>query len=102
MGPYTCCECGKNTHKGPMDTTLIPRQCLVKNGYRGHRLCEKCWFGTFAKEGVSHKCPGCEKGLPLNDYSFGSVESIDLTESPKRSRKRKRSLKRGSRKHRSP
>jgi len=92
---FTCCECGENTN-----ATLIPRQCLAKHGYRGHRLCEDCWFGKFAKEGVTHKCPGCEKHLPLNNYSFGQAETVDLTDSPKPSRKRKRKNS-GSRKSRS-
>lgn len=91
-GPFNCCVCGQNTHKGPSDTTLIPRRCLARNGYRGHRLCDECWFGEFAREGVTHDCPGCKKHLPLNPYSFRS-ETIDLSSPKRKSRKRKRKSK---------
>lgn len=41
--------------------------------------CPSCWWGEFAKEGASHKCPGCVKGLPVaKDVNAGKV--IDLTE----------------------
>ena len=39
---------------------LTPSACLKKWGpEKSHKICEVCWFRDFAKEGVSHKCPGC-------------------------------------------
>ena len=60
-----CCMCGKEIK---ISEGLIPRVCLEKYGSRAHRICKDCWFdgpNAFATEGISHKCPGCEKGLPL-------------------------------------
>jgi len=65
-------------------TTLIPSGCLQKHGKnRAHKICDDCWWNKFAKEGVSHKCPGCEKGLPLNETGQPNIKQtqvIDLTE----------------------
>jgi hypothetical protein len=71
-----CCMCGSKLDK---KTALIPRECLIKYGkIRAHKVCPECWWGEFAKEGASHKCPGCVKGLPLaEDLDAGAV--IDLT-----------------------
>lgn len=45
---------------------LIPAECYRKHMFKGHRLCENCWFEKFAIEnGGSHPCPGCIKNLPL-------------------------------------
>jgi hypothetical protein len=73
-----CCMCGSKLDK--KKTALIPQECLIKYGkIRAHKVCPKCWWGEFAKEGASHKCPGCVKGLPLaKDVNAGKV--IDLTE----------------------
>jgi len=67
-----CCMCGHKDHRNNM---LIPSDCLLKQakknqGERAHRVCQQCWWGTtenpgFVKEDASHKCPGCQKGLPL-------------------------------------
>jgi hypothetical protein len=80
-----CSMCEKHVDKN--SNPLIPQICLEKNSYcKAHRICQKCWWGDkdsigFAKEGISHKCPGCEKGLPLNNYvkqHTGPIEVIDL------------------------
>jgi len=72
-----CCMCGSKFVK---KTALIPQECLMKYGkIRAHKVCPRCWWGEFAKEGASHKCPGCVKGLPVaKDVNAGKV--IDLTE----------------------
>jgi len=72
-----CCMCGSKFVK---KTALIPQECLMKYGkIRAHKVCPRCWWGDFAKEGASHKCPGCVKGLPVaKDVNAGKV--IDLTE----------------------
>ena len=45
---------------------LKPVKCAQTHGFsRCHRICEKCWFKTFAKEGADHGCPGCKKKLKL-------------------------------------
>jgi hypothetical protein len=82
-----CCMCEKNVSKD--SNPLIPQICLEKYGYsKAHRICQQCWWGDkdsigFAKEGISHKCPGCEKGLPLNEYvkkHTGPIEVINLVD----------------------
>ena len=82
---FQCSMCEKSVHKD--SNPLIPQICLEKNSYcKAHRICQKCWWGDkdnigFAKEGISHKCPGCEKGLPLNNYirqHTGPIEVIEL------------------------
>jgi len=72
-----CCMCGSKFVK---KTALIPQECLIKYGkIRAHKVCPSCWWGEFAKEGVSHKCPGCKKGLPVyKDPKAGKV--VDLTD----------------------
>lgn len=76
-GLQECCMCGSKFVK---KTALVPQECLMKYGkIRAHKVCPRCWWGEFAKEGASHKCPGCVKGLPLaKDVNAGTV--IDLTE----------------------
>ena len=72
-----CCMCGSKFVK---KTALVPQECLMKYGKnRAHKVCPRCWWGEFAKEGASHKCPGCVKGLPVaKDVNAGKV--VDLTE----------------------
>jgi hypothetical protein len=75
-----CCMCGKEFNKKEM---LTPAQCLKKHGMRAHKICQKCWWDKekgFAKEGISHKCPGCEKNLPLTKLDSSDQEMVDLTE----------------------
>ena len=77
-----CCMCSKNVNVNDKTNTLIPLECLQKYGNRAHRICKKCWFKPktgFAIEGKSHKCPGCEKGLPLTNVRHKTPELIDLT-----------------------
>ena len=74
-----CCMCGKKVDK---DNSLMPSECKIKYGSRAHRICEECWFKPetgFAIEGRSHKCPGCEKGLPLTHVEQKPIEVVDLT-----------------------
>ena len=72
-----CCMCGKEIRK---EDGLIPSKCLMKNGaIRGHRICQECWWSKFAKEGINHNCPGCEKGLPLNGPPLDKNLIVDLT-----------------------
>jgi hypothetical protein len=63
--------------------TLVPRECLNKNYNAAHRICQDCWWDEkkgFAREDISHKCPGCIKGLPLTYVKKESPVLIDLTE----------------------
>jgi hypothetical protein len=78
-----CCVCGMNTN---INDTLIPLDCLQKQREKGkgpHRLCQHCWWNPdtgFAREGINHKCPCCEKGVPLPTLKIKeSAEVIDLT-----------------------
>ena len=74
-----CCMCGTLVDK---DKSLLPSECKIKHGTRAHRICEECWFDPvtgFALEGRSHKCPGCEKGLPLTHVKQKTPEMVDLT-----------------------
>ena len=73
----TCSMCHKMIVNGK---PFIPSGCLMKHGkVRAHKICDDCWWNKFAKEGVSHKCPGCESGQPLNKPLVSKVEVIDLT-----------------------
>jgi len=73
-----CCVCDK---KITSIHSFIPRECLTKYGKnRAHKICSDCWWGEFASETASHKCPGCVKGIPIkSDPNKGKV--IDLTTS---------------------
>ena len=60
---FECVMCGT-----PEKPFLSPVKCIIKNGLdRSHKICQTCWFRDFAKEGLSHKCPGCENGVPLRE-----------------------------------
>ena len=76
-----CCVCER---KVAIQDTLIPVKCLKINGLKAHRICSECWWAPdtgFATEGLSHKCPGCVKNLPLPIQKSVPIESvIDLTE----------------------
>lgn len=76
----TCCMCERTVNK---TDTLVPSECSIKNGKVAHRICSDCWWDKdrgFAREEVSHKCPGCVKGLPLTKYEKEKPITIDLTE----------------------
>ena len=64
LPPPRCSMCRKFTS---IKNSLVPSKCLKQHGSVAHRVCKKCWFGSFAKEGSSHACPGCTKKLPLTD-----------------------------------
>lgn len=75
----TCSLCHKIVVNGK---SFIPSGCLMKHGkFRAHKICNDCWWDTFAQEGKSHKCPGCESGQSLNKPKpiVSKVEVIDLT-----------------------
>lgn len=75
-----CCMCEKNIK---INNTLVPRECLVKYGKIAHRICQDCWWDPnigFAREDACHKCPGCQKGLPLTEYKKEAPIFVDLTE----------------------
>jgi len=74
-----CCMCERTVNK---NDTFVPQECLIKYGQRAHRICQDCWWDQergFAREGVSHKCPGCVKGLPLTEYKKQEPVFVDLT-----------------------
>lgn len=73
-----CCMCGKKSKK---EKTLVPRICLEKHGLKAHRICQDCWWDEtngFAREGASHRCPGCEKKSAFTKINKESI-IIDLT-----------------------
>ncbi len=62
-----CVVCKRNINKSK---GLIPVNCLRKYGEnKAHRICQPCWWSSFALENVNHKCPGCPKTIkkPLNN-----------------------------------
>jgi hypothetical protein len=64
------------------NTCCIPVKCLMANGARAHRICSHCWWepiSGFAREGASHKCPGCENNFQLT-AAISSRTVIDLTD----------------------
>jgi hypothetical protein len=70
-----CCICRKNIN----GASFIPSACLMKYGkIRAHKICNDCWWNSFAQETANHQCPGCAKGLPLNGPAPPKI--IDLTE----------------------
>ena len=75
----TCCMCEKEVDK---NNTLIPRECLIKNGVTAHRICNDCWWNPesgFAREDADHRCPGCLKNLPLTALEKNEPKFVDLT-----------------------
>ncbi len=75
-----CCMCGKMVD---LKDTFVPGECLVNHAKAAHRICEDCWWDDkkgFALETTSHKCPGCEKGLPLTHVKKEDPILVDLTE----------------------
>jgi hypothetical protein len=78
QGEEICTICCQKTK----DKMLIPNACLIKYGkYRAHKICSDCWWNKFAKEGVSHQCPGCVNNKPLNiNPHQNTINVIDLTE----------------------
>jgi len=75
-----CCMCEKMVS---IKNTFVPIECLMKHGKTSHHICKDCWWDPdtgFALESSSHKCPGCQKGLPLTEYKQEAPIFIDLTE----------------------
>lgn len=75
-----CCMCEKTVNK---NDTLVPSSCSLMHGERAHRICQKCWWDPktgFARENASHKCPGCQKSLPLTTHTKKAPIFVDLTE----------------------
>lgn len=75
-----CCICDKKTK---LSNTFVPNACLRNRGVKAHRICKDCWWDEekgFAKESVSHKCPGCLKNpSPKSKKKSSPHELIDLT-----------------------
>ena len=63
--PTSLVNCAMCNQMFSRNETLVPVQCLKEHGNRAHRICQDCWWNTFAKEDAPHGCPGCIKGLPL-------------------------------------
>jgi hypothetical protein len=75
-----CCMCEKMVNN---DDTFVPVRCLNQYGRSAHRICSKCWWDKkkgFAREDISHECPGCRKGLPLTHVKKEPTIYVDLTE----------------------
>ena len=75
----SCCMCEKNVNKY---NTFVPLECLNKHGKTAHRICCFCWWDQekgFAREDISHECPGCIKGLPLTYVKMEPPIYVDLT-----------------------
>lgn len=71
-----CCICDQKLGD---KKSFIPSGCLMKHGkIRSHKICEKCWWDSFAQEWVNHKCPGCKNEKPLHGSPPPKI--IDLTE----------------------
>jgi hypothetical protein len=71
-----CVMCNKNT---TLESSLVPMSCLKRYGKKAHRICKDCWWDEdygFAREGISHGCPGCKKGLPLNTQLMTEPELV--------------------------
>ena len=83
-GPYNCCMCGTDFESV---LPLSPSACVKKNKEKSHKICQECWWGKFAVEGVSHNCPGCPpepKKRPVIIEPMrksGTPEIIDLVSS---------------------
>ena len=74
-----CSMCERMVNK---DDTLVPSGCLMNHGKAAHRICKDCWWDPkkgFGREDASHRCPGCEKNLPLTPYVKEAPITIDLT-----------------------
>jgi hypothetical protein len=55
----------------------------MAHGKAAHRICQDCWWDQnigFAREEGTHRCPGCQKGLPLTEYKKDAPIFVDLTE----------------------
>ena len=61
-GLVNCCMCNQPFSR---NETLVPARCLKEHGDRAHRICQECWWNTFAKEDAPHGCPGCIHNIPL-------------------------------------
>jgi hypothetical protein len=73
-----CVICDREVSIGD---TLVPMSCLKRHGKRAHRICNDCWWDPvrgFARENVPHGCPGCKRGLPLNEQLAIEPETIEI------------------------
>jgi len=65
-----------------LDKSYVPLKCLQKNGSKkAHRICEHCWWNSFANEETNHSCPGCNNNTALNNINpihSNSTEIIEL------------------------
>jgi hypothetical protein len=79
-GKTKCCICNKSFDS---KDALIPAKCLGRKGMENaHKICQDCWWGEFATEGVNHDCPGCVKEpRPKKRTSLTASKVIDLISS---------------------
>lgn len=71
-----CCMCMQ-----PIESKYFqPSKCLQKYASRAHKICSECWWGEFAKEGITHECPGCIKNIPLSKKGKKNIKDIDTIE----------------------
>jgi hypothetical protein len=63
------------------EDVFIPYKCLLQHGTNAsHKICKDCWWNSkngFALESANHKCPGCQKKLPLSKREEPII--VDLT-----------------------
>ena len=58
---------------------LSSAKCIQKNGNNSHKICQSCWWDSFAKETTCHNCTGCVNKLPLPIIQKPIEYVIDLT-----------------------
>ena len=58
-----CCICIKPILVS--QRALSSAKCMKKNGNNSHKICQPCWWDSFALETACHDCPGCVNGLPI-------------------------------------
>jgi hypothetical protein len=67
-----CCMCIKPILAN--QRVLSSAKCIQRNGNYSHKICQPCWWGSFAIETACHDCPGC---LPIIKKPFEFI--VDLT-----------------------
>ena len=73
-----CCICIKPILVSQRALSIA--KCMKKNGNNSHKICQPCWWDSFALETACHDCPGCVNGLPLPIIQGPIEYVIDLTE----------------------
>ena len=73
----SCCICIKPISVS--QRALSSAICIQRNGNNSHKICQQCWWDSFAQETICHNCPGCVKGLSLTIIQKPIEFVIDLT-----------------------